>query len=487
MPESGTAAAPLPVIFPVSPPGAALRWSKTEWKVIPLEDRTFIRDYLTRFYEEVPPKDFYRAIFPAGELEKAGDHVKGTTGKYNAIAVELLPAVGKSQNKRDVKRYTVTDDLDTLDTLLESPNFVIMSPISYAGKSRQSKNARFIYAIAIDLDGITEEHYLGDLLHQFKTEHLPLPTFLVWSGTGLHLYYQLEKPVPCFHNIVTQLANMKRDLTRWIWNGFVTEYAEHPQIESLFQGFRLVGGVTKGGNRTRAFAVGDPVSIEYLNGFVSKENRVERYTYKSNMTLEEARRKYPEWYDKRIELKQPRGTWTASRAVFEWWYKKLSREITVGHRYYGVMVLAVYAKKCGIPREELETIAFDLVSTLNSMTTDPGNPFTREDVLSALEMYNDSYITFPIDSISRLTDIYIEKNKRNHRRQSLHLKLARGNKAILKEAGEMRPEGRPSMAGAVRLWRALHPEGTPKECMQDLEISKPTVYKHWNQEEGARK
>ena len=450
-----------------------------------MTDRLFIRDYLAKFYEEISPKDFYRAIFPAGELEKAGDHVNGTTGKYNAIAVELLPAAGKERNKRkDVKRYTVTDDLDKLDTLIKSPNFVILSPISYAGKSRHSKNARFIYAIAVDLDGITEEHYLRDLLHQFKIEHLPLPTYLVWSGTGVHLYYLLKKPIPCFHNIVAQLEDMKRDLTRLIWNGYTTEYARHPQMESLFQGFRLVGGVTKGGNRTRAFSVGDPVSIEYLNGFVSKENRVERYTYKSNMTLEEARRKYPEWYDKRIARKQPRGTWTASRAVFNWWYNKLIREITVGHRYYGVMVLAVYAKKCGISREELENIAFDLVSTLDSMTTDPGNPFSREDVLSALEMYNDSYITFPIDSISRLTGIYIKKNKRNHRRQELHLKLARANKAILKEAGEMKPEGRPSNAGAVSRWRAKYPDGTVKDCAADLSISVRTVYRHWNHEEN---
>lgn len=453
-----------------------------------MEDRTFIRDHLEQFYEEVPPLEFYRAIFPAGELEEAGDHVNGTTGKYNAIAVELLPVTGKARNKRaDVKRYTVTDDLDALGTLLESPNFVIMSPISYVGKSRQSKNARFIYALTIDLDGITEQHYLRDLLHQFKTEYLPTPTFLVWSGTGVHLYYQLMQPVPCFQNIVTQLANLKRSLTKRIWNGYVSEYAKHPQIESLFQGFRLVGGVTKGGNRTKAFSVGDPVSIEYLNGFVEKESRVERFTYKSNLTLSEARKKYPEWYDKRIIQKQPRGTWTASRAVFDWWYHKLVQEITVGHRYYGVMVLAVYAKKCGIPREELEARAFDLVKPLDSMTTDPGNPFTREDVLSALEMYNDSYITFPIDSISRLTDVHIEKNKRNHRKQDVHLMIARATKEIMKRTDTLKRDGRPSNAGAVSRWRSRHPAGSVKDCAADLSISVRTVYRHWNQDEEARK
>lgn len=165
----------------------------------------------------------------------------------------------------------------------------------------------------------------------------------------------------------------------------------------------------------------------------------------------------------------------------------MREEITVGHRYYGVMVLAVYAKKCGIPREELETIAFDLVRPLDSLTEDPGNPFTRDDVLSALEMYNDSYITFPIDSISRLTDIHIEKNKRNHRKQAIHLRIARMTKEIMRETDTLKRDGRPSKAEEVRLWRVIHPEGTPKECMEHLNISKNTVYKHWNQKEGARK
>ena len=58
------------------------------------QDRIFIREYLDTFFDEVEPWDFYRAIFPAGELEEKGLQVQG---KYNAIAVELLP---KEENKR---------------------------------------------------------------------------------------------------------------------------------------------------------------------------------------------------------------------------------------------------------------------------------------------------------------------------------------------------------------------------------------------------
>lgn len=435
--------------------------------------REFIAEYLNQFYDEVPPKDFYRAIFPVGELE---EHGKQETGRYNAIAVELLP----KEEEANARRHIITDDLRLLDELLKSNNFIIISPISYAGRSRVAANARFMYAIAIDLDGITEKHYLTDLFYQMKNEVLPQPTYTVFSGSGIHLYYQLEKPIPCFKNVVKQLAELKKALTKKIWNRYTTELYDKPQIESLFQGFRMVGGITKDGNRTRAFATGTIVSIDYLNSFVEDKAQVKEYTYKSRLTLAEAKQKYPEWYQSRVIENNPRGVWTTKRDLFDWWVRQIESGATVGHRYFCIMVLAIYAKKAGIDRDELERTAFKLVEPFDKLTEDKINRFTREDVLSALEMFNDNYITFPIDSIVNLTDIQIEKNKRNHRRQTLHLKLARANKAILKEAGEMKQEGRPTKAAAVKKWRRQNPNGSKADCIKETGISKPTVYKHWD-------
>ena len=75
--------------------------------------------------------------------------------KYNAIAVELFPK--DKENKVNVKRYILTDDLEYLEELEKKDNFIIISPISYAGRKRTAENARFIYAMAIDLDGMTKE------------------------------------------------------------------------------------------------------------------------------------------------------------------------------------------------------------------------------------------------------------------------------------------------------------------------------------------
>jgi len=105
-------------------------------------------------YEEVSAADFYRELFPKGELQKRDE---SHNWKYNAIACEI---------SEPVKRFTIGDDLEHLDDLLKSENFVIMSPISYVGKNRTAKNARQLYALTFDLDGIKGVKGLTDLFFQ---------------------------------------------------------------------------------------------------------------------------------------------------------------------------------------------------------------------------------------------------------------------------------------------------------------------------------
>lgn len=445
-----------------------------------MSDHNFLVEYLETYFDELTPKEFYRAIFPAGEL--AAHNEKNVKGKYNAIAVELLP---KQENGSNVKRYILTDELDYLNELEQKDNFIIISPISYAGRSRKATNARYIYAMAIDLDGMEREQNIIDLFHQMKHDHLPTPTYTVASGTGLHLYYVFNKPIPAFKNIVKQLQALKQDLTRKIWNKYITELYNKPQLQSLFQGFRAVGTITKTGTRVRAFETGNKIDIEYLNSFcVHDKNKVVEYVYKSNMTLKEAAEKYPEWYQKIVVEGQKRGTWTCKKDLYNWWLRRIKEEATTGHRYYCLMCLAIYAKKSGVTRKELENDAFNLLDVMEELTTEETNHFTRSDILAALELFNDDYITFPIDSITELTALPIEKNKRNGRKQAVHLARARAVQNIDYPFGEWRnTKGRPTKEANIKEWRRLNPNGTKAECIEATGISKPTVYKYWSDTE----
>lgn len=452
-----------------------------------------ITEYLEKHCTEIEPKDFYRLVFPEGELEAEGEY---TDGKYNAIAV----AVGEdtSQNKPKAKRYTVTDELGKIDLLTASDDFCIMSPISYAGKSRKSENARFLYAIAIDVDGIKTEQYKGeplgmaDLFYQFDgngpANYLPKPTAIVSSGTGIHVYYIFKKAIPLFPNIVKKLEGLRTRLTWQLWTQGVTTLPDNVQYESLFQGFRVVGTVTKVGTRARAFLVdeGKKVDVEYLNKFVPEQYRAIGLSYKSELTLKEAKTKYPEWYQKRIVEKKPKGHWEASKDVYNWWIRKITEGAAEGHRYWCVMALATYAKKCGVDRETLEADALSLVPFLDNMTSKETNHFTSADVLDALEAYNDSYITYPIDTISYRTDIHIEKNKRNGQKQADHLEEARAIRDIRQRRKGTKwtdNNGRPTAWFKVAEFRRDNPEAKPKDCIKKTGLSKNTVYKWWKKAE----
>lgn len=439
-----------------------------------------INGFLENLYEEVSYEEFYRELFPVGSFEERGIY---EDGKYNGIAVSI------GEGKKKVKRYTITDDLEKIDELVGGDDFCLMSPISYAGKSRKSENARFLYAMAIDVDGINGEKGMRFFLHQVEDGHemlrgiwgLPRPTFLVSSGTGIHIYYVFENPIALFPSAVKPLETLKRRLTWQAWTqGAIDKYhREHVQYESLFQGFRMVGTITKAGTRVRAFRVGKKVDIDYLNYFVPEEYAVSASSlgYKSKMSLAEAKQKYPEWYEKRVVRKQRKGAWQCNRALYDWWKNRLPGEIEQGHRYWGLMTLATYAVKCGIEYRELEKDAFELQPILEAK----GDPFTADDVVHALEAFNDSYVTYPIDTIVERTGLKIQKNKRNGRKQGLHLRMARSNLSILNEENEKALQGRPDKAQLVAAWRQAHPEGRKSECIKETGLSKPTVYKWWNE------
>ena len=162
------------------------------------------------------------------------------------------------------------------------------------------------------------------------------------------------------------------------------------------------------------------------------------------------------------------------------------KEAKTGHRYYCLMMLAVYARKSGIEQGELENDAFKFMEILDKLPADENNPFNEKDVIDALQAYDDRYITYPINSISYLTDIHIEKNRRNYRRQEVHLMGARAIQEINDKMngtnwreGNGRPKGS-TKEQIVKEYRKNNPSSKKSQCIRDTGLSKMTVYKWWD-------
>ena len=179
--------------------------------------------------------------------------------------------------------------------------------------------------------------------------------------------------------------------------------------------------------------------------------------------------------------------WTAKRDLYDWWLHRIADEIRVGHRFYGIMTLAIYAKKCGIDEDELRRDAFALLRPYDDMSVEDINRFTKDDVVCALEMFNEDYVTFPRDDIAKLSGLTMPVNKRNWRKQPVHLEGARAIQEINDKAngtnwreGNGRPKGSGTAQARVYEWRQQHPEGRKADCHRETGLDPKTVRKWWD-------
>ena len=185
-------------------------------------------------------------------------------------------------------------------------------------------------------------------------------------------------------------------------------------------------------------------------------------------------------YEKRIVKQEKKGRWHIKRDLYDWWLRKIqSGEASVGHRYWCLSVLASYGIKCDIPEDEVLTDALELLPMLDLISDDEHNRFTKRDVLDAMNMYQENYVTYSRAEVERVSGISVPPNKRNGRKQDKHLQGARAIRDINNENWR-EGNGRKPKSEIVEEWRKAHPDGKKADCIRDTGLSKPTVYKWWS-------
>ena len=86
--------------------------------------------------------------------------------------------------------------------------------------------------------------------------------------------------------------------------------------------------------------------------------------------------------------------------------------------------------------DELREDAFGLLERYDDMSVEDINRFTRDDIVWALEMFNEDYVTFPRDDIAKLSGMTMPVNKRNWRKRSDHVRVMNTMKSLKKQLGE---------------------------------------------------
>lgn len=482
--------------------------------------------------DTVSTYEFYRNIFPLGFLQ---DSYKSNPdaphdGKYVGIAnaIHLRKRDGEFYRKNSY----VTDDLKTLLRLNSSVAFI--SPCSFLGGKKDLEHLRFIHALVVDLDYVDIQQ-LKDLIHQCTIGYLPTPTYVVNSGTGLHLYYVFEQPIRCYPNEQPAYSKLKHALIDLCWNQY-TSLSKQRQYSGLVQPYRIVGSRSKldvDSNQkvisqtytVLAWQYGEKWTIEKFLAFEPSIDALQHWRKDmsefelllhpeldpNHLTLSKAKELYPDWYDRRILHREPPKSldeykWHLNRAVYDNWLERIREEAVEGHRYHCIMCLAIYALKCStydkkknpnpVKWYELLHDAYSLLETFDNLTTDETNHFTISDIDQALKAFKQqNYHRFTTKQVTYFSGIKIKKARRNGRKQKVHLEIARGIKELKLKVGEDVKDGRPKGSlnknhpkkDLILSYKKEHPNATHSEIARELNISRPTVIKWLKMENESAK
>lgn len=395
---------------------------------------------LGQFGEQVSAWDLYETVF--GDLEQ-----------------EIPVVILDEDEEKSIRVMTISDAIE----FGAARNDTLLGGCTYFNNWISKKSAKNIYTFIIDFDNA----YSGVLLDALRNDWMSAngepfakPTFIVNSGTGLHLYFVLSEPVPVYHSSTQNIDRLYRALaiqqSRRV-------YVQR-QVQWFGQDFRCAGGLNKYDWENTVFRIGDTWDIDELGKAVGLEDV-----------------HFLRYGEKRQQKKGPRRKrqkvvgWKTNRAFYDYALENCRERTEEGHRYLSMCALSAIAYKCGVDQKELEK---DLEGLLPKYNKGAARQVKPKEIQSAMKMYNERAVATPRESLEHWQGWEYKPIKRNGRKQADHLRRARAVQAVDYPDGEWR--GRPDKRAEVEAWHQQHPEAQRIDCARALGISRNTVAKYWD-------
>lgn len=401
---------------------------------------------LAEYGEEVSPFTLYEDIF--GDTE------------------QTIPVVFIDEGEEQTTKHIVPMSIDEAVEQCEDRNDMLMGGCTYFNNWISKKSAKDIYSFIIDMDNVYSGTLLNALRQDWRTangEELPMPTYIVNSGTGLHLYFVLTEPIPNYKATTENLDKLYRALA--IQQTTKRVYLKK-QVQWFGQDFRMAGGMNKYNWKNTVFRVGEKWDIDELGKAVGLKD-VHFIRYGEKRTKKPTGEKKP---------RAKRQGWRTNRAFYDCALRECRTKTKEGNRYTSMCALSVIAWKCNVPQEELEKDLLSLVPDYNKGAT---RQIKEKEVYSAMKMYNPKAMLTQRERLEDWQGWEYNPIPRNNRKQATHLKIARSTLAIMNEDEGKALQGRPDKAKIVEEWQKSHPEGRKADCIRDTGLDKKTVYKWW--------
>ena len=379
----------------------------------------------------------------------------------------VSPAIDKKNNK------CIRMPLGELIDYAVGQEDIFLSACTYFKDYYNAKGLMDVYAFVVDLDSCWSGGLDSVLRNGWQNTskgnyHLP-PTYIVNSGTGLHLYFVLKRPVPAFSKQMLEMKNLYRKMA--LHQSMRPFVGARPEVHWVGQTFRIPGSLSKQGMMVRAFKMdfGRKYDIQELAAAYGMDYQ---FRYRGE------REDYPEFEKRKREYAgTKRKGWYTNRAFYDYCVRNIPDKTQQGHRYMTMCALSAIAFKCNVPEWELKETLSSFLPDWNKGKAG-SDRVERWEVKAAMKMYNERAYEMRRAVIEEYFGWDFKPIKRNGRKQKVHLERARAVQKIDYPNNEW--AGRSSAEKKVQEWRAVHPDGKKADCIRETGLSKPTVYKWWN-------
>ena len=420
-------------------------------------------------------------------LEQFGEWVDAET-LYEDIYGDLeqvVPVVFIDEDE-DTKHMVKMSVDEAIDQAVDR-NDILLGGSTYFKNFVSKATAKDVHALIIDMDNVWAGVLQSALQNDWNEDdkELPKPTYIVNSGTGLHLYFLFDEPIPHY---VCNSEKIDQLYRRLAVQQTTSRIYLQKQVQWFGQDFRMAGSLNKYNWRNEVFRVGEKWDIDRLAQAVGMED-THFVRYGEPRTRQLVKRE-------RTKNRTKRKGWRCNQGFYDYTLERCRNETKEGNRYMSFCALTVIAWKCNVPISKVEQ---DLKGLIPKYNKGAKRQITEKEIEHALRMYNEKAM---LTQRERLQDWigweYKPQTNRHYGKQVFKRKKSqeardKGLKNTNLEVrgwavrdamypdGEWRnKDGAPSKQEEVRAWRQLHLDGKPKDCMADTGISKNTVYRWWN-------
>lgn len=401
-------------------------------------------------------------------LEQFGEWVNAATlyeDMYGDLE-QVVPVVFIDENMKHMVRMSLDEAIEQAT----DRNDILLGGSTYFKNFVSKTTAKDVHALIIDMDNVWAGVLQSALQNDWNEDdnELPKPTYIVNSGTGLHLYFLFDEPIPHYACNSEKIDQLYRRLA--VQQTTSRIYLQR-QVQWFGQDFRMAGSLNKYNWRNEVFRVGEKWNIDKLAQAVGMQD--------THFVRYGEPRKWKQIKRERTKNRIKRKGWRCNQGFYDYTLERCRNETREGNRYMSFCALTVIAWKCNVPIGKVEQ---DLKGLIPKYNNGAKRQISEKEIEHALRMYNEKAMLTQRERLQDWIGWEYKPIKRNGRKRADHIKLMNFVRDEINRNTDWRNKnGAPSKQEAVKTWRQLHPNGKPKECIASTGISKNTVYRWWNQ------